>query len=165
LQRTLALLCQRRPATARALTGRSGQLMMGGRWHQRMGWRRARRWSRSWGGSNGHGCVRRHKDLPDNGDGDDDGSDNDNNGDDDSRAINSSDTAAANDNEDDNNNGDEGVPRKTLVTATIRRKMDAANADIPEGGASNGPTTKLRQYSSLNFEALAPPTGGCSSGC
>jgi hypothetical protein len=33
--------------------------------------------------------------------------------------------------EDDDN---EGVPRKTLVTATIRRESDAANADVPGGG-------------------------------
>jgi hypothetical protein len=36
------------------------------------------------------------------------------------------------DNDDDN---DEGVPRKTLVTATILRKANSADADIPEGGA------------------------------
>ncbi len=63
------------------------------------------------------------------------------------------------DNDKDNN---EGVPRKTLVTATIRRKTYAANADISEGGASNGPTTKVRQYSSLNLKAPALPRSGCS---
>jgi hypothetical protein len=72
------------------------------------------------------------------------------------------DTATANDDDKDDNDDDEGVPRKTLVTAMIRRKMDAADADIPEGGALNGPTTKLRQYLSLTFEALAPPRSGCS---
>jgi hypothetical protein len=66
-------------------------------------------------------------------------------------------TTAAADNDD-----DEGVPRKTLVTATIQRKTDVANADIPEGGASDGPMTKLRQYSSLTFKALDPPRSGCS---
>jgi hypothetical protein len=40
--------------------------------------------------------------------------------------------------------------------------MDAADANIPEGGALSGPTTKLGQYSSLIFEALAPPRSGCS---
>ncbi len=64
--------------------------------------------------------------------------------------------------DDDNNDNNEVMPRKTLVTATIRRKTDAANADIPEGGASNGPTTKVGQYSSLAFEALARPRSGCS---
>ncbi len=39
---------------------------------------------------------------------------------------------------------------------------NVADADIPEGGASNRPTTKLRQYSSLTFKALAPPRSGCS---
>jgi hypothetical protein len=39
---------------------------------------------------------------------------------------------------------------------------NAANTDILERGASNGPRTKLRQYSSLTFEALAPPRSGCS---
>jgi hypothetical protein len=96
-------------------------------------------------------------------DGDDDGGDDDDDGDDEDRAINLPDTAAAaDDGNKDNDKDDEGVPRKTLVTATIGRKTDAADADIPEGGASNGPTKKLRQYSSLTFEASAPSRSGCS---
>ncbi len=109
------------------------------------------------------------KDSPDDGDGDDDGGDDDDDGDNDDRAINLSDTAAAAAAAATAaaavNNDDEGMPRKTLVTTTIQRKMDAAGADIPEGGASNGPTMKLRQYSSLIFEASALPRSGCSSGC
>ncbi len=72
------------------------------------------------------------------------------------------DTAAAAAAAADDDNDDEGVPRKTLVNAMIRRKSDAAEADILEGGASNGPTMKLRQYSSFTFEASAPPRSGCS---
>jgi hypothetical protein len=56
----------------------------------------------------------------------------------------------------------EGVPRKTLVTTTIQRKTDTNDADIPEGGASNGPTTKVGQYLSLTFKVSAPPRSGCS---
>jgi hypothetical protein len=113
--------------------------------------------------------VSNGKDLPDNGNSDNDGGNdgNDNDGDDKDWAINSPDTAAtaaviaaaAAAADDDNN---EGMPRKTLVTATIWRKIDTANADIPEGGAQNRPATKLRQYLSLTFEALAPPRSGCS---
>jgi hypothetical protein len=46
------------------------------------------------------------------------------------------------------------VPRKTLVTATIRRESDAANANVPGGGGGvEQPTTKLTDmYSSLTFE-------------
>jgi hypothetical protein len=40
------------------------------------------------------------------------------------------------DNDDDNNN--EGVARKTLVTATIWRESDAANADILGGAIGHG---------------------------
>jgi hypothetical protein len=58
---------------------------------------------------------------------------------------------------DNNNNNDEGVPKKTLVTSMIRRKTDAANADISEGGVLNRPTTKVGQYLSLTFEALPRP--------
>jgi hypothetical protein len=58
------------------------------------------------------------------------------------------------DDDDDDDNDKEGVPRKTLVTATIRREIDAAPAaDVPGGGALNGPTTKLMDvYSSLTFK-------------
>jgi hypothetical protein len=104
------------------------------------------------------------KDLPDNDKGNNKGGHNDNDGDNEDRAINLSYTAAAAAIAD-NNDNDEGVPRKTLVTAMIQRKMDAANADILEGGMSNGLTMKLRQYSSLTFEASAPPRSGCSSEC
>ncbi len=86
------------------------------------------------------------KDLPDNGNGDDAGGDNDNDKDDSNRAINSSDTATATAADDDDDDNDEGMLRKTLVTATIRRTMDATDTDIPDGGALNGPTMKLRQY-------------------
>jgi hypothetical protein len=102
--------------------------------------------------------VSNGKDLPDNGNSN---KDRGNNGDIDNQAINLPNTATADDNDNDDDD-DEGVPRKTLVTATIRRKTDAANADIPEGGALNGPMTKLRQNSSLTFKALAPPRSGCS---
>ncbi len=112
------------------------------------------------------------EDSPD--DGNDDGGNDDDDGDVDDRAINSPDTAgtielqyhaannAAEGGGDDDDDDDEGVPRKTLVTATIRRKTDAADADIPEGGALNGPTTKVGQYSSLTFKASAPSRSGCS---
>jgi hypothetical protein len=114
------------------------------------------------------------KDLPDDGNGNDDGGDNDDDGDDNNQAINSPDTAgtielqyhaadnAAGGGGDNDDDDDEGVPRKTLVTATIRRKTDAANADFPEGGVLNGRTTKVGQYSSITFEASAPPRSGCS---
>ncbi len=123
------------------------------------------------------------KDFPDNSNGNNKGGNNDEDRDDNDRAINMPNTAAAATTAAAAaaaaatttaaataaaiaaaaaTNNDEGVLRKTLVTATIRRKMDAANADIPEGWASNGPTTKLRQYLSLTFEALAPPRSGCS---
>jgi hypothetical protein len=113
------------------------------------------------------------EDSPDDGDGEDDCGDDDDDGDDDDRAINSANTVgtielqyhaadnAAGGGEDDDDDDGEGVPRKTLVTATIRRKTNAADADIPEGGASNGPTT-IGQYSSLTFEASAPPRSGCA---
>ncbi len=97
--------------------------------------------------------------MPDDGDGDDNGGDDDDAGDDVDRAINSPDTAAAANDDDDD---DEGMRRKALVTATIHRKTDAANADILEGGALSGPTTKLGQYLSLIFEASASPRSGCS---
>ncbi len=99
------------------------------------------------------------KDSPDdcNGNKEKDGGNNDNAGDNKDWGINLPDTAAAATNEDDDNNDDdEGMLRKNLVIATIWRKTDATDADIPEGGASNGPTTKLRQYSSLTVKALAP---------
>ncbi len=35
---------------------------------------------------------------------------------------------------DNNDNDNKGAPRKTLVTATIRRESDAAAADVPGGG-------------------------------
>jgi hypothetical protein len=135
----------------------SGRPMTGGRRRQRVGWWRVRR---GLGGAAKAAVVSDGEDLPDDGDGDGDydGGDDDDDGDDDDRAINSSDTAAAAATADD----DEGMPRKTLVTAMIRRKTDAADDDIPEEGASNGPTMKLRQYSSLTFEASAPPRSGCS---
>ncbi len=101
------------------------------------------------------------KDSPDNGDGDEDVGNNLDDGDKNDRAIHSPDTATAATaaaNKDD----DEGVSRKTLVTAIIRRKTDATDADIPEGGASNGLMMKLRQYLNLTVEALALPRGGCS---
>ncbi len=76
------------------------------------------------------------EDLPEDGDGNNDGGDDDNNRDDDNQAINLPDTATANNEDEDNDIEDngEGMPRKTLVTATNRRKTDAADADIPEGG-------------------------------
>ncbi len=105
--------------------------------------------------------VSNGEDLPNDSNGNNGGGDDDNDGDDDDQAINLPDyaPAATAANKDAN---DEGMPRKTLVTATIRKKMDAANADIPKGGASNGPMLKLRQYSGLTFEAMAPPRSGCS---
>ncbi len=105
--------------------------------------------------------VSNGKDFPDDSYGNDGSGDNDNNGDDNDRAIKLPHTATTNDNNKDANDLDEGVPRKTLVTAMIRRKTDATNTDIPEGGASNGPTRKLRQYSSLTFKASAPLRSGC----
>ncbi len=107
--------------------------------------------------------VSNGEDLPDNGDGNDDGGDDDDDRDNnDDRAINLPDTAVAAAAAVDIDDNNEGVLRKTLVTATIRRKNYATDADIPEGGALNGPTTKLRQLLSLTFEALAPPRSGCS---
>jgi hypothetical protein len=96
----------------------------------------------------------------DNGDNDNKGGNDDDHRDDDNWAINLPDTAAAANAT--NGNNDEGVPMKTLVTATIWRKTDAADAGIQKGGVLNGPTTKLIQYSSLTFEALALPRSGCS---
>jgi hypothetical protein len=120
------------------------------------------------GGGCGGGCglkgvakaavVSNGKDWPD--DGNNNGGNNGDDSDNDDQAINlpnhAATTTAA------NNNDDEGVPRKTLVTTTIWKKTDAANADIPEGGASNRRMTKLRQYLNLTFESLAPPRSGCS---
>jgi hypothetical protein len=58
-----------------------------------------------------------------------------------------------NNDDDDDNNNHKSVPRKTLVTATIGRESDAANANVPGGGALNGSTTKLTDmYSSLTFK-------------
>jgi hypothetical protein len=88
------------------------------------------------------------KDMPDDGNGDNDSGNNDDDGNNNDWAINSPDHAAA---AAANNDNDEGMPRKILVTAMLFRKTDAANADIPEGGASNGPTTMLTQYLSLTF--------------
>jgi hypothetical protein len=116
----------------RAWTGRSGQPMKGGRWRQRVGWWQVWRWLWSWGGSKVRGCVQ-----------DDNVGDDDEEGDNNDHAINFPNTAAVNNNDD--NKDDEGMPRKTLVTATIQRKIDAANADIPEGGALNRPIMKLGQ--------------------
>ncbi len=111
------------------------------------------------------------EDFPD--DGDDNCGDNNEDGDDNNWAISLPDTVgtiklqyhaadnAARGGGDNDNNNDECMPRKTLVTATIRRKTDAANSD-PEGGASNRPTTNVGHYSSLTFEALALPRSGCS---
>ncbi len=103
--------------------------------------------------------VSNGKGLPDNGNGNNDCGNDDNDRDNDNRPINLPDTAVAAAADDDN---DEGMPRKTLVTTMIRRKKDSTNADIPEGGVSNGPMTKLRQYSSLTFEASTLPRSGCS---
>ncbi len=100
------------------------------------------------------------KDSPDNSNNNDNGGDNDDDGDNNSRAINSPNTAAAT--ADNDNHDDEGVPRKTLVTSMTWRTMDAVDDDIPEGGVSNRPAMKLKQYSSLTFEALAPPRSCCS---
>ncbi len=100
------------------------------------------------------------KDLLDNCDGNNNSGNDDDDGDNNDQAINLPDTATAATSNAATN--DEGMPRKILVTATIRRKMDAADANILEGGALNGPTTKLRQYSSLTFESLALPRSGCS---
>ncbi len=101
------------------------------------------------------------KNLTDNSNSNDGGGDDDNDRDGDNQAINSPNyaapaAAAADDND------DEGMPRKTLVIATIWRKMDAANANIPEGGALDRPTTKLRQYLSLTVNASAPTRSGSS---
>ncbi len=114
--------------------------------------------SRGLGGATKAMVVSDGEDLPDDGNGNDEGGDNDDDGDDNNQAISLPNTAAAANNED----NDEGMPRKSLVTTTIRRKTDAANADIPEGGAPNRLTTKLRQYSSLTFKASTPPRSGCS---
>jgi hypothetical protein len=114
------------------------------------------------------------KDLPDNSNGEDDCGDDDNDGDNNDWAINLPATIgtvklqyhaannAAGGGGDNDDNDFEGVPRKTLVTVTIWRKTDATDTDILEGGTSNGPTTKVRQYSSLTFEASALPRSGCS---
>jgi hypothetical protein len=111
------------------------------------------------GGAAKAAAMSKGKDSLDDGDGDDDGGDNDDDGDDNDRAINLPDNAAAAATNNDDN--DESVPRKTLVTATIRRKTDATDADIPEGRASNGQTMKFRQCLSLTFKALALPRSGC----
>jgi hypothetical protein len=56
-----------------------------------------------------------------------------------------------NDDNNDNDNDNKGGPRKTLVTAMIRRESDASNANVGRG-VLNGPTMKFTDmYLSLTF--------------